>query len=411
MDKIYTKEKMIDLYLTAPVSRITISIKKKQDSSKNIYNSCSQEPMAKRIKMDDDSMSEDIMSDDTLYTEEPLNTVLSREIPFMPPQTPIRKTAFKTDIESVSPYTRNIISLLSKEDAVKYVADYLKENKTAKRIQDDIDSNDPEFTYTLASEVGIFLEYWVCVNIKCPICMGELHKYILTNMPVIDVKCSNEKHTFNMGPKYFQIKASDEDSALLYFTLNSFFDQEHGFITVGSRNPGNFSHRVKPSEAIQIRHEDDKKLLIGYICIEYKYYSANKRYIKLNLHKSFILLPKLKIASKILINNDYYYKYIQTITGKPTIIYNPEFVQMRRFESLTDDLLKKVLNSKKQIIINLDTIYEETLQKPENMGIGAAHKAASEEDDPVRRNIFDLTDPLTDHLTHKLKYLILKDII
>jgi hypothetical protein len=264
MDRLYTREKMIDLYITAPVIRITLSSIQQPESS--ISDSCSYETDAKRMRLADDKDEDDIMPDETMFKEETLDSVLLREIPSLSeeinvlPSTPINKGAYGIDINVVSPYTQNILTRLSDEDAIKYISDYLRENKLAKKIQDIIDMNDPDFTYTSGSEVGILLEFWVCAHMKCPICKGELHKYALNNMPVIDVRCTNEEHTFNMGPKYFQIKASEQNASLLYFTLNSFLDYRNGFITVGSKKPGEFSHDVKPSDIFNNKIDENKKI-------------------------------------------------------------------------------------------------------------------------------------------------------
>jgi hypothetical protein len=439
MDKIFTKEKMIDLYLTAPVIKITLSSKRRPLSSRNINKSCvkdpheheheheqehEHEPSAKKtFRQMEDMEEEDIMSDENIYIDEKLDSVLSRETPILSQEksglylnTPIRKGAYGMDIKLVSPFTQTILSNLSDEDAKKYLKDYLRENEILKKIQEKIDENDPEFKFTSPSQVGIVLEYWVCAHIKCPVCDGELHKYSFNNMPVIDVRCSNEKHTFNSGPKYFQIKVSEENAALLYFTLNRFLDHMNGFITVGSERLGKFSHKVTPGGVMNKRNDDDKRLLIGYICITYTYISTNNRYIKVNLHKSFILLPSTTINEKsINMINDYYYKYINTITNKPTIVYNPEFVDMIRFESFAPESFKEnVFNSNKQIIINLDTEYDEIAQIPENIqrAVPAAAAAAGPADDPDDDPDEDMPDQpdFDSELALKLKYLILKDI-
>jgi hypothetical protein len=349
------------------------------------------------------------MTLDTVLKDEVLNDTIKKDISFLTPIKPIKQcdmsTANKLDL--LSPYSKEIINRLNEDDARDYIEMYIKDNKLAKILEEKQEMDDPDFTYTSSSEVGILLEYWVCVNIKCPICKGELYKYALSNMPTIDVKCSNSEHTVEMGPKYFQIKATEANS-MLYFTLNRFSDYMNGFITVGSIRPGKYSHEVKPSE---INRGDIRStnLLIGYICIVYSYYSANKRKIKLNLHKSFILFPKMKNRHRAITDEiDYYYKYIKTITGKPTIVYNPDFVNLFRFSSLVNSPIFKqdVFNSNGQIIISLDTKYDETVQIPEEMQREPPINAAVETLSADSHKIFDLAN-----LTYKLKYLILKDII
>lgn len=417
MAQIYTSKNIIDLYLKSPVVKIVLS---HANDYHDKQTGCSYEPPVKRLRRGDNidaTEEEDLVKGDNIYKDVELDTVLGGLIKdkkgplkddFMTPIRPTKKDMYEkgwSKIDLVSPESRKIINRLDESEALRYIQDYIRENEIAQIIQNDIDIRDPDFTYSSSSEVGVLLEYWVCANMKCPICEGELHKYALTNMPVIDVKCSNDAHTFNMGPKYFQIKATESNSnGLLYFTLKRFLDNMNGFITVGSRRAGIFSHNVKPSRIVR-GDTTSMNLLIGYICIEYTYYSANNRNIKLNLHNSFILLPQTKIKRSLIKKpNNYYYEYIDTITGKPTIKYNPEFVQMLRFKSLigTNIFNPDIFSgSSKQIIVNLDTKYDEIMQTPETINVEPVSK---------KQMSFANADKVS-YLTAKLKYLILKDII
>lgn len=176
--------------------------------------------------------------------------------------------------------------------------DLKKDNDAIRRIEELQDIDDPLYTFFNSnSGIGLYLELWVCANITCPGC-GEdhqLYKYNKKTMPVIDVRCINPEH--RIGPKYYQIKATEKGvrhNGLLYFTL------EENYICVGSRRYGERCHLINGSSR-------RKKLLIGYICIEYKKKDDNN--IIIDKNTSFILVPDL---TNIMDANYYNYKESRT---------------------------------------------------------------------------------------------------
>lgn len=119
--------------------------------------------------------------------------------------------------------------------------------------------------------IGKYAEIYVSLNMRCP-CCGEksLKLFRNPNMPVIDLVCINPIHDQKLGPRLWQVKASKTDT---YFSL------DNRFITVGSRNWGNYVH-LDDAE-VDIR--------IGYICL--KVDDVHEFDKKVNLRKSFVIYP------------------------------------------------------------------------------------------------------------------------
>ncbi len=337
-----TRDMLLDLFKTSPFSNIKLKLYTKpvltrSQSQINIQMGEADDEPVRDIDTKDISLN-DILDKDKL-----------KRIELDELKTPDRRQTLKElyKLHKISPLTQSIIDQLHNDEIKKYIEDYIKDNHILKVIEERQEDEDPDFSFKDPSNVGVFLEYWTCINIGCPVCGYELKKYLIPTMPVIDIICDNPAHTIDMGVKYFQIKATEynQDAHYLYFTLNEIQDSPNGFIKVGSRRYGELSHTIKPSEPLK-----NKELLIGYICIVYKYIKndASGRIISIVNNKSFILLPNIN-SSNITRDNDYYYRYLANKKNYPVISYNPLHTTMRLFSSY-DNL--------KGIKINLDTQFE-----------------------------------------------------
>ena len=197
---------------------------------------------------------------------------------------------------------------------------------------------DPDYRLPpLDREIGIFLEFYLCINLPCPICGGELWKYSNPSQPVIDLYCSNEEKPHAV--KFFQVKARNKDSTYKYF------DIPNNYISVGSYRFGVLVHSIKPSDLIDNEKTDSalyrsKDALIGYICIEFTF-NEEKYNITIDRNKSYIIIPNtlLVISPDTLPADDWYYKYdIDTKTElpnfkNPVIVFNPNTTQYATFNS------------------------------------------------------------------------------
>ena len=167
--------------------------------------------------------------------------------------------------------------------------------------------DDPPYIQPIsASDLGVYIEYYICKHFGCPICGEKLYKYINPNHPVIDIVCTS----LNNHPiKFFQVKTTQEGSIIpgepraseKYFDIkfnNNYIDS---YIHVGSYNYGKIIHEIKPSDSTDLR-----RMLIGYICIEYTKNEADGSFTILG-NNSYCIYPNATITTL----GEYYYKYIR----------------------------------------------------------------------------------------------------
>lgn len=273
---------------------------------------------------------------------------------------------------SLSPMAHNILEYLTPTSKKRMIYDMQFDDiNLEKKILLEEDK-DPLYTYFENNEVGIFMELWLCSNLLCPGCkIGKLLKYLNPNMPVVDVMCSNDNHTIEYGPKYYQIKTTEKDAS---FGGYKYFSLKDKYIHTGSKKYGSLSHQIKLGDGI-----NKKKILIGYICVEYVRNVQNNRFISIDLNTSFILIPKLELTPTSLIKSDLeYYKYFDS--DIPIITFNESLFQIYTFKIYdNNDLFKN---------INIDLIFDMTVFKPER----------------VKQKLFEHK-----YLKYKKKYLDLKN--
>ncbi len=252
----------------------------------------------------------------------------------------------KQDASLFSPNAQIILNRLTPISRKRMIEDFNSDDlNLLKReaIQEEIDET---FIYFENQEVGQFLESWICFNMRCPGCNGILYKYKNKNMPVVDVKCINKSHLIENGPKYFQIKATEKDTT---FNGQKYFSLEQQYIKIGSTRYGQLSHEIKLGDDY-----NKKRILIGYICIEYYYISDSQRRINIDINRSFILIPNLNIQPQTLEDAELkYYTYINTII--PTITFNPSLFNIILFNQYPIEYHNIFKN------INIDTHFVEKL--------------------------------------------------
>lgn len=231
----------------------------------------------------------------------------------------------KRVFDVLSPQSVKILASFSPETQMKLATDFIRDERNIQRQIGILDLDDPNYVNYNSSQVGTDLEYWVCVNMTCPGCNGKLYKYANPNMPAVDVICINPNHTLNNGPKFYQIKTTEAGTVhkgLLYFSL------EDEYICVGSPNFGYNCH-------VMTFDDEYKDILVGYICLAYRY-NNDKTRIRLDITKSFILIPNLLFEPK----NDEertstYYNYIQ-LGPTPVIKFNTNMIKVIRLSTPSD---------------------------------------------------------------------------
>jgi hypothetical protein len=209
-------------------------------------------------------------------------------------------------LESFSPATRAHLKI-----------DFIKDDKKIEKITGNSELDDPNYiNFNTNPKIGTDLELWVCVNIPCPGCGKKLYKYSSPGMPAIDVKCNNDKHTIEHGPKYYQIKATESGKkwkGLEYFNLKD------KYICTGSYRFGYNCH-------VMTSTDKDKDILIGYICLAYTK-STTGEHIILNTTESFILKPNLLFKPKNTEEASWtYYTYLDRT--HPRITFNLEMFEV-----------------------------------------------------------------------------------
>jgi hypothetical protein len=197
------------------------------------------------------------------------------------------------------------------DDEIK--GNLLRDDLLINKIMDEFDTIDKDYIDYNTRNYGKLVECWIADNLPCPCCNQlSLRRYKHDNFPAIDVVCINEAHDTRTGVLFFQIKASS--GAL--FMGNSYFDFNENScqISVGSRKYGECIHSIKYSD-----NDYKKKILIGYICIEFTEKDDN---LKINIKKSFFVLPLLLDSRRLdfaggsgvvgpISDNDFYYRYLE----------------------------------------------------------------------------------------------------
>lgn len=187
------------------------------------------------------------------------------------------------------------------------------------QIQNDLTDDN----YVLYENYGKLLEAFFTDNYPCPVCKKyTLKRYANNNFPVIDVLCTNPSHTDSDGVRFFQIKSSDGS----LFRTSKYFSLETKTIHVGSYTYGQYVHSITPFDNVE-----NKRVLIGYICIFYHEYENKLRIVPT---ESFVVIPKymsntIGIEPKKLFDydntmseNNWYYRYVENEMGENIIEFN-----------------------------------------------------------------------------------------
>jgi hypothetical protein len=256
-------------------------------------------------------------TESTIIIDEPIKTIVKTIAKSIQPPSDSTLYMFSPNtiklLESFTPGTRKYMAHdLEIDDTKIYNAEQKSEEK------------DELYEFFENTAVGIFLEKWVCCYLRCN-CGDRFVKYENPNMPVVDIKCrdQNKSHSIeHHGPQYYQIKSSE-----LYKTYRGYeyFQLEpYQYIHTGSIRFGKICHEIKINDP-------DKSLLIGYICIKYKYNTDSN--INIDKLQSFILQPKYKF-DKPIDTNLQYYVYGDTDIKKPIILFNPVLFNIYRFQQI-----------------------------------------------------------------------------
>lgn len=239
---------------------------------------------------------------------------------------------------TLTPISKRIYdTLISSPDKKMFLKDIAKDNAIIEEINSYYEKNDKLYEDERPDSLGFYIEHWLSANLRCPICnQYTLCIYEIPNMPVIDLACINNNHKIEHGVKFFQVKTKNIFSSYFSDPYKLYFSKKDKYIYTGSLNFGYNSHMIKGSENIE-----DKKILLGYICITY---TQNENYVNIIKGESFILLPKINNT-----NDNYYYQYLKT-DPKPVIKWNDD---MNDILNIPDDIKKiKISQLKEERVVN-----------------------------------------------------------
>lgn len=220
-----------------------------------------------------------------------------------------------------TPFTKAILEPLTVRSKRKMVEELEEDNKRIRKIETEQESDDPNYSYFENKEIGVFLEKWYCANYKCS-CGSIFLKYTKSNMPIIDIRCSNKSHNINtFGPKYYQIKSTENNKIYKGY---KYFDLDENYIHVGSKKYGEICHNITTIDT-----DEDKELLIGYICITYDIITDDNNYIKIIPEKSFKLNPLIYKKEP----QQMYYTYNSRYRGAIMIDFNKTLFDISHIDS------------------------------------------------------------------------------
>lgn len=228
----------------------------------------------------------------------------------------------------MSPFAKSIYDTLTPISKQKFVKEIEKDDLYI----DKNSESDPDFQEKMENNgLGFFMEDFVCMHFNCPLCGSKtLCKYVSSNVPVVDVVCTNKDYHINNKKCFlFQIKIS---------VTNNYFDLGEQMITIGSKIYGEAAHTVKGSEP------DRNKLIIpGYICIKlYPNGPSNQKY-SIDYNRSFIVYPDYNSKS----NNSYYtYSENKSIYGKNIISWNDQMCTVKKLDKINIPIEFDVYNNK-----------------------------------------------------------------
>lgn len=230
----------------------------------------------------------------------------------------------------LSPEGKLLYERAPKEDKEKLLNDLVKDTNIVENMEMVDYMNDLDYKEKMENNMlGFYMESFISCYGMCPVCkQNTLRKYNMSNMPVVDLICTNFDYHFNNKSCFlYQLKTSIDSN---YFTKNH--------ITVGSKRFGYNSHIVKGTD------NDNKKILvIGYICLFLTQNENHNNKYKINKSRSFILIPNLENTL-----DDYYYSYGVNYFGKNIIRWNSKLVSINSINECIDNANNMNVDTNKQ---------------------------------------------------------------
>lgn len=287
----------------------------------------------------------------SLFTE-PIfvaNHSLSINFTIPPPVSPIKTRGFKRchspsssspckrirELSAISPYTAAIVETVSPSKQEAFL-------ETIKTIPEKVDKEFvPEIS---ATRTGAEIEKMFPKIATCPICREKSFGVFRSNMPVVDLICTNAvKHLEKKECFLWQLKVSSDPN-------DNYFSKKNKFFIPGSSKKRDEQHFVSASKPLE-----DKMIVPGYIFLHLKKVripntdsSVKAQKYIVNQNKSFVLSPNYQRED----DENYYFKAGVGAYGGFKMSWNETLVDLKLIQSvisepqisLEDYPLKKIKN-------------------------------------------------------------------
>lgn len=205
---------------------------------------------------------------------------------------------------------------------------FAKDNEYINKSEEK-EANDLYYEELTKSELGYYMESYICDNLTCPNCGKKLLKYLRKNMPLVDLICENAINHLSNGLCYlWQVKTTVESE--------HYFSNDH--LTITKNGYANIMLGITPNTEHEI-----KMLQIGFICINL--FKENDHIYSIDKSRSFILIPELRHRD----SNDNYYRVDRQSDDKLIVQWNMRLVKMTFFNALLTTFSK----------VNTNLVYEE----------------------------------------------------
>ena len=247
-----------------------------------------------------------------LYFTKDINNVIVSEINENIVPRPKIEIEKMFGLESLSPIAKKIYNNTSERDKPRILKLLIEDTKKIIELENAEYKNDSDYIEKFENNgLGFYVEKFISMYGICPVCKQKsLKKYNHSNMPVVDLICTNKNyHDINGGCIFYQVKTSTND---MYFNI------KQKYVMVGSKKFGYNSHIINAQSDIKT-----KILLVGYICIFMEQNINDTQKYKINKKKSFVLIPDF--LQNI---NENYYNYGNPIMNKNTLRWNDNLVNI-----------------------------------------------------------------------------------
>lgn len=230
----------------------------------------------------------------------------------------ITEQLFKFSPSSLTPFAKAIYNSANTEERLTLLDGF---NDDQIYIDKHSDKNDEIYNELLTnSKMGFYMEDYVCEKIRCPMCGDKLYKFAISNMPLIDMICTNAlRHSTNKECYLWQVKTTVDN--------DTYFNKLENYITIPNNR---YSDMIININTTSSNHH--KEIQIGFICIHLQQHNVDEHKYTIIKNKSFVLIPNINLIGPTLT----YYEIMLRLKNKLIIKWNQ--LSVIQNDLLTDDI-------------------------------------------------------------------------